>query len=540
MGAHDHRSQALVDAPERLTSAQTRDATSTVLDELTFGYDPAGNLTERDDDGETTWFAYDAADQLTDTMGELGDVLLIVGDPATLTSGDTAVKDRLQTTLGATVTVRDDAASELTSGYDLVVISESVSSTTVGSTYDADAAMPVLDLEHNAWDDHGLTSTDAFTVASGATTVDVADLVHPGVAGPAGDLAGDTTDLATTGGIAAATAASFTTDAVRLVEAPSSSNAVGFVYARGATLADTSAVPARRAGLGLNDDAAAALTADGWVLFDNLVRWTAGVGYGYDGAGNLVGSDAGLDLGYDPAGATDGLTDLDGGNPTAASYAGSGQYERATLGSDTFTHSLLGITTVSDGTSTVGYGRDPAGQVLTIRDGTDHGYLIPDAQGSTIAVTDNSGAVVNRYDYTPYGRTVETTASGAVDNPWRYLGQHHDDTGFYKLGIRYYHPDLARFTQPDPAYPCEALPYTNEYLYTAANPTSYSDPAGASPIDSLLASAGWFLASRALCGGAAYAAGVLLSPYVGYAGFYTCTTAAGVLWTEFLSQQVRP
>ena len=117
--------------------------------------------------------------------------------------------------------------------------------------------------------------------------------------------------------------------------------------------------------------------------------------------------------------------------------------------------------------------------MLTVRDGTDHGYLIPDAQGSTIAVTDNSGAVVNRYHYSPYGRTIETALTGAVDNPWRYLGQHHDDTGFYKLGIRYYHPDLARFTQPDPAYPCEALPYTNEYLYAPGNPATWSDPSGA-------------------------------------------------------------
>ncbi len=335
-----------------------------------------------------------------------------------------------------------------------------------------------------------------------ATTVDVADLVHPGVAGPGGDLAGDTTDLATTGGIAAATAASFTSDAVRLAEAPSSSNTVAFVYPQGATLADTSTVPARRAGLGINDDAAAALTGDGWVLFDNLVRWTAGVGYGHDTAGNLVDSDTGLDLDYDAADATDGLTDLDGSTPATATYAGSGQYERATLAGDTFTHSLLGITTVTDATSTVGYGRDPAGQVLTIRDGTDHGYLIPDAQGSTIAVTDNSGAVVNRYDYSPYGRTTETALTGAVDNPWRYLGQHQDDTGLYKLGIRYYHPDLARFTQPDPAYPCEHLPYTNEYLYSAANPTTWSDATGAacSGFDALAGAMGLELAGGVIEG----------------------------------------
>ena len=54
------------------------------------------------------------------------------------------------------------------------MISESGSSATVGSRYDADAAMPVLGLERNAWDDHGLPSTVAFTAAYGAATMDVA------------------------------------------------------------------------------------------------------------------------------------------------------------------------------------------------------------------------------------------------------------------------------------------------------------------------------------------------------------------------------
>ena len=56
------------------------------------------------------------------------------------------------------------------------------------------------------------------------------------------------------------------------------------------------------------------------------------------------------------------------------------------------------------------------------------------------------------YTYDPYGATTETTSSGAVANPWRYTGQYQDaSTGLYKMGARYYQPELGRWTQPDPS-----------------------------------------------------------------------------------------
>ncbi|MBW3665819.1 MAG: hypothetical protein KY469_22270, partial [Actinobacteria bacterium] len=295
------------DSTDRLTSAVTRGASSNLLDDVGFDYDPSGNLLERDDDGTREWFGYDAANQLTDTMAELGDVLLVVGDPAALTSGDTAVKNRL-TGLGATVTTRDDHSSEATSGYDLVVIAESIVSNAVASKYDEDATMAVVNMEDSAWDDHGLATASGTPYTP--TQLDIADTVHVGAAGPAGDLAGTTITHTSAGTTEVATAAQIGGDAHVIAERPSSTDAAAFTYQAGATLANAATAGARRVALGYEDDAYTSLSSDGWIVFDNLVRWASGVGYHHDTAGNLTGSDGGLDLGYDAGNDTDSLTAL--------------------------------------------------------------------------------------------------------------------------------------------------------------------------------------------------------------------------------------
>jgi RHS repeat-associated protein len=67
-----------------------------------------------------------------------------------------------------------------------------------------------------------------------------------------------------------------------------------------------------------------------------------------------------------------------------------------------------------------------------------------------VAVTARSGNVTNSYTYDPTGITTETTASGAVPNPWRHTGQYQDAAGgLYTMGARYYQPELGRWTQPD-------------------------------------------------------------------------------------------
>jgi RHS repeat-associated protein len=90
--------------------------------------------------------------------------------------------------------------------------------------------------------------------------------------------------------------------------------------------------------------------------------------------------------------------------------------------------------------------------------------------------------VVNRYAYDPYGTTTETALAVAVANPWRCTGEYQDtQTGLYKIGLRYYQPDLGRWTQRDPLERTlnpVTPPEANTYNYVGCNPVNYTDPTG--------------------------------------------------------------
>jgi RHS repeat-associated protein len=196
------------------------------------------------------------------------------------------------------------------------------------------------------------------------------------------------------------------------------------------------------------------------------------VTYSYDANGNQSGSSAGQALAYNGADQTTSLKRA-GGSALAATYAGANQVERASAGATTFTNTLLGVSAGG----TTGYTRDPAGALVGIR-GTNRSYYLFDGRGSVVAVTSSSGSVTNSYTYDPFGVTTETKALLTnVFNPWRYAGQYQDTTtGLYKMGARYYQPELGRWTQPDPSGQ-EA----NPYLYVAGNPVNFVDPSGLLP-----------------------------------------------------------
>lgn len=100
-------------------------------------------------------------------------------------------------------------------------------------------------------------------------------------------------------------------------------------------------------------------------------------------------------------------------------------------------------------------------------------YLLTDALGSSKALTDANGAVVQRYDYTPYGQT-QATQSG-FDNPYQYTGRELDESGLYYYRARYYHPGMARFISEDPIGLAGGM---NTYAYVNGDPISYLDPLG--------------------------------------------------------------
>lgn len=93
------------------------------------------------------------------------------------------------------------------------------------------------------------------------------------------------------------------------------------------------------------------------------------------------------------------------------------------------------------------YVNGPDGEVLAIisADGTVR-YPLQDAQGSTVALTDASGAATAINAYDEYGRP----RAGNVGR-MQYTGQMWlPDAGVYHYRARAYHPGLGRFMQTDP------------------------------------------------------------------------------------------
>lgn len=100
-------------------------------------------------------------------------------------------------------------------------------------------------------------------------------------------------------------------------------------------------------------------------------------------------------------------------------------------------------------------------------------YYITDEQGSIRYILDQSGEVLNFYQYSAFGETI--ISEETTPNRLRYNAQTEDElTGLYYLRARYYAPNIGRFTQEDIIYN-DGL---NLYAYCNSNPVMYSDPSG--------------------------------------------------------------
>ena len=102
--------------------------------------------------------------------------------------------------------------------------------------------------------------------------------------------------------------------------------------------------------------------------------------------------------------------------------------------------------------------------------------FLGDLLGSTIALTDDSGAVDTQYSYEPFGAA---TASGSPStNPYQFAFHQNDGTGLYYYSARYYSPTLARFISEDPS---GARGGINLYEYAGDQPVTFEDSTGLSP-----------------------------------------------------------
>ncbi len=134
-------------------------------------------------------------------------------------------------------------------------------------------------------------------------------------------------------------------------------------------------------------------------------------------------------------------------------------------------------------------------EVLTMRRGTSDYYYHGDDQHNVVKLTDNTGTVVEAYDYGDYGQPEFYSppanpgqATGALlevsespfGNPYLFTGRRWDpESGYYYFRNRFMDPALGRFVSRDPiGLWGDAANLGNGYTYAASNPWSVVDPFG--------------------------------------------------------------
>jgi RHS repeat-associated protein len=110
-------------------------------------------------------------------------------------------------------------------------------------------------------------------------------------------------------------------------------------------------------------------------------------------------------------------------------------------------------------------------------------YYHWDALGSPVAATDESGNVIWREQYRPYGERLQNDPGAAKNTRW-YTGHPHDSaTGLTYAGARYYDPVVGRFMGVDRIAFNEDDPLSfNRFSYGNNSPYKYVDPDGNLPV----------------------------------------------------------
>lgn len=131
-------------------------------------------------------------------------------------------------------------------------------------------------------------------------------------------------------------------------------------------------------------------------------------------------------------------------------------------------------------------------------------YYLKDLLGSVTDISDASGNVIQKYEYSAYGKIYAirdglgntVTNIPVVNTSFTYTGREWDsESGMYYYRARYYDPSVGRFLQQDPHPGKLAIPATflSKYTYTGNNPVMYGDPSGMSWVSDFFGGSGGFL-----------------------------------------------
>ena len=103
-----------------------------------------------------------------------------------------------------------------------------------------------------------------------------------------------------------------------------------------------------------------------------------------------------------------------------------------------------------------------------------------DYRGSTVAITDSTGTVIDTFAYDSYGNVISRT--GTTDAIFLYNGEYGvitDSNGLLYMRARYYDPELRRFVNADILMgDINNSSTLNRYAYANGNPISNIDPFG--------------------------------------------------------------
>jgi RHS repeat-associated protein len=203
----------------------------------------------------------------------------------------------------------------------------------------------------------------------------------------------------------------------------------------------------------------------------------------YDANGNMT-SNGPVQYGWNERGQ---LGSVSGETTASFAYDAFGRRIRKTIDGVTTRYVFDGATPVQELTASgavsanllTGGGVD-AYLAQTDSEGTQ--YFLSDMLGSTVGLTDSSGALQTDYTYGAFGKTSSSGASSA--NSFKFTGREDDGTGLYYYRARYYSPTLGRFVSEDPLG--FAAGDVNLYSYVGNSPTNGIDPMGTCGADAVV------------------------------------------------------
>jgi hypothetical protein len=196
----------------------------------------------------------------------------IVGDAGAPVSADNLIKAYLEG-LTHTVTLVSDETAENISGFDGIVITESISAATLASKY-AGVAIPMVihEADSTQMTAHKIGTPGASQTTDNFTIVGNTHAIYNGPYATFG--AGAITHLLSAVASGTGSVGSPGTGADGLAHMPGNSAAnVVVAYDTGAALSDGSAAPARRVFYGIRTPGVPQLTTDGENLLKNIYSW---------------------------------------------------------------------------------------------------------------------------------------------------------------------------------------------------------------------------------------------------------------------------